>query len=160
MTEQSSPARADLSPPTTSGPTLPSVVPPSGGDTSSATPTRGTVPTSALQPGGGVDLSKVPDFVSALGHDGQVVGYIPKSQLFPPSSPQSTQASPLLPGDTYRAPTAADMAASNAKLIYTVYGPDLTTVVGHMYPGIGFVPLGQAPQDQPATVTTTTVSAP
>jgi hypothetical protein len=47
------------------------------------------------------------------------------------------------------------MAASNAKLIYTVYGPDLTTVVGHMYPGVGFVPLGVTP---PPTSTVTTVA--
>lgn len=160
MTSPGVSAKAPM--PQTSTVNLPSspAAPVGGAGDSSATTTAGSVPSSALQSGGGVDLSKVPAFVSALGQDGQVVGYVPKSQLFPASPNQSVQASPLLPGESYSAPTAADMTASNAKLIYTVYGPDLTTVVGHMYPVVGFVPLSQTPQIRSTTVTTTTVAAP
>lgn len=115
--------------------------------------TVGTIPGSALKAGGGVDLSKVPDFVPALSN-GKVVGYIPKSELFPtqPVAPKSADTgSSQAP---YVAPTAADEAAQNAELVKTVYGPDLVTVVGHMYPGVGFVPLGGTPG--PSTVTTVT----
>jgi len=123
------------------------------GTTKSNTATVGPVPSSALKPGGSVDLSQVPDFVSALSN-GKVVGYIPKSELFPtrPAPKSSGSGSPPSP---YVAPTAADMAAQNAALVQTVYGPDLATVVGHMYPGAGFVPLGATPQ-QSSTVTTVT----
>jgi hypothetical protein len=160
MTSQSSPARASLAQPDANdSPSHPRVLS-SGGNPSSATATAtaGTVPTSAFQADGGVDLSKVPDFISALGKDGQVVGYIPKSQLFPSSPPAPANLStPLSAAGPYRAPTAADMAAQNAKLIYTVYGRDLTTVVGHEYPRVGFVPLGETP---PPPTTPTTWSTP
>ncbi len=45
--------------------------------TATSRPTGGPVPTSAFPPRGTMHLSQVPDFVPALGHDGQVVGYIP-----------------------------------------------------------------------------------
>jgi hypothetical protein len=126
--------------------------------TPTTTVTAGTVPQSAFTPGGGVDLSQVPDFISALGPNGQVVGYIPKSQMFPaPASPSSqANTAPSASSGPTPNPTAADMAASNAKLIYTVYGSDLKTVVGHIYPGVGFVPVGQAPPAASTTVTTIT----
>jgi hypothetical protein len=83
-----------------------------------------------------LDLSEVPDFVPYL-WDGKVVGFIPKAQLFPASPPPSDQSSPV--------PTAADIEQLYEQSILTVYGPDLTTVVGHEYPGAGFVPLGEYP---------------
>jgi hypothetical protein len=115
-------------------------------------PTVGPVPPSAWKSGGGIDLSQVPDFIPALSN-GKVVGYISKSEMFPTQpSPQPSGTNSQAP---YVAPTAADMAAQNAKLVYTVYGPDLVTVVGHDYPGAGFVPLGGTPQPS-STVTTVT----
>jgi hypothetical protein len=115
------------------------------------TPTVGPVPSSAWKPGGGIDLSLVPDFIPLA--DGK--GYIPKSELFPPQSAAPRSADTGSPPAPYVAPTAADMAAQNAALVYTVYGPDLVTVIGHMYPGVGFVPLGGTPQPS-STVTTVT----
>jgi hypothetical protein len=118
------------------------------GAASTQTPTAGPIPNSAWQSDGKIDLSQVPDFVLALGRSGQgVVGYIPKAQLFPTSSaPRNEAASPLTgPFSGPTSPTAADIAALYAQSILTVYGPDLTTVVGHMYPQVGFVPLGETP---------------
>ena len=39
--------------------------------------------------------------------------------------------------------------------VVTVYGPDLRTVVGHLYNNKGFVPLGTNPADVPDLPTTT-----
>jgi hypothetical protein len=115
----------------------------------------GPIPPSAWEPTGGINLAEVPDFVPALS-GGRVVGFIPKGQLFPQSSGQPIyEASPLRPGEKYTAPTEADMTAQNAADIKTVYGSDLTTVVGHMYPGVGYVALGRTPQPS-STVTTVT----
>ena len=123
--------------------------------TGASAPTVGTIPDSAWGPGGQVDLSQVPDFVPALS-DGRVVGYVSKTQLFPSTpvaSPDRSQATTGL--STYHAPTATDQAAANAKLVKTVYASNLTTVVGHMYPGIGFVPDGQTPPAMPSSPPTT-----
>jgi hypothetical protein len=119
--------------------------------TAARTATVGAIPSSAWQ-AGGVDLSQVPDFVPALSH-GRLVGYIPKEQLFPPKRPAPQPRARSAP-PSYVAPTAADMAAQNAALIKTVYASDLVTVVGHMFPGVGFVPVGGTPG--PSTVTTVT----
>jgi hypothetical protein len=89
------------------------------------TPEVGPIPQSAFQPNG-IDLSQVPDFIPTMSN-GKVVGFIPKSQIFPTSSaPQ----------------TPAELDASS---IHAVYGPDLTTIIGYMYPGQVFVPLGETP---------------
>ena len=128
------------------------LVAPATTQTTTRVTTVGPVPGSARQPNGGVDLSQVPDFVPALSN-GRVVGYISKSELFPPQKAASQQSGTNSQAP-YVAPTAADEAAQNAALIKTVYGPDLVTVVGHMYPGVGFVPLGGTPG--PSTVTTVT----
>ena len=114
-------------------------------------PTVVTIPSSAFTPGGGIDLSKVPDFVPAISN-GKIVGYIPKSQLFPPQSTPSQGGTSSSP---YVAPTPANEEAQSAQLVKTVYGADLVTVVGHMYPGVGFVPLGATPEPS-STVTTVT----
>lgn len=123
--------------------------------TGQGAPTVGTIPDSAWGPGGQVDPSQVPDYVPALSN-GHVVGYVSKAQLFPSgpgASPGATQAAGG--PSTYRAPTAADQAAENAKLVKTVYASNLQTVVGHMYPGVGFVPVGQEPPTHPASPPTT-----
>jgi hypothetical protein len=71
------------------------------------------------------DPSRLPEFVETLDRDGNVVGYSRMSDiLVGPSGP---------PGSVVvNEPTP-------------VYGPDLHQIVGHMYPGYGFVPSGEAP---------------
>jgi len=184
-------------------------------------PTVGPVPSDAQLPNGGIDLSKVPDFVPDLNRQSQVVGYSSKQDLFPQSTPtvvvpnavgmtstaafaamkvvglyvtseseksgtvpngnvmsqlpgpgvkvqrgsQVTIISSVGPDGTastsgappYVAPTPGDIAAQNAGLIIPVYARDLKTLVGHMYPDKGFVPLGESPDavpDVPATTLT------
>jgi len=56
---------------------------------------------------------------------------------------------------SYVAPTPEDLAAQNARLIIPVYARDLKTLVGHMYPGKGFVPLGESPDSVPDVPQTT-----
>jgi hypothetical protein len=85
-------------------------------------PTKGAVPPAAWRADGTVDFSLVPDFVSALARDGSIAGYVPRDIAIS-DAPQSGPAA--------------------------VYGDDLVTVVGHMYPGRGFVPLGTDPEQVP-----------
>lgn len=182
-------------------------------------PTVGPIPGDAQLPNGGIDLSKVPDFVPDLSRQGQVVGYSPKQDLFPQSTPtvvvpnvvgmtstaafaamkvvglyatseseksgtvpdgnvmsqvpgpgvkvqrrsQVTIISSVGPDGTpstsgaspYVGPTPGDMTAQNARLIVPVYGRDLKTLVGYMYPGKGFVPLGESPHSVPDLPQTT-----
>lgn len=78
--------------------------------------TRGTVPESARLADGSIDLSQVPDFIPAV--DGnRTVGWIWSADVLPPADEDRAE-------------------------IVTVYADDLTTVVGHMFPDVGFVPLG------------------
>ncbi len=93
-------------------------------------PTKGPMSTNATPPQGGPMFDAfVPDFVAAWNRDGTAIaGYVPKSYLigpFPdlPGSPSSPPQEPPTP----------------------VYGDDLTTLVGHMVAGVGFVPLGASP---------------
>ncbi len=94
--------------------------------------TKGTMPSST---NGTINTKKVPDFISAIGRDGKIVGYIPKAYLLPTPANQPT----------------------NSKVggVAPVYASNLKTVVGHFYPGIGFVPLGQSPASEPCTPVTT-----
>jgi hypothetical protein len=95
----------------------------------SALPTKGPVPNDAIV-NGQTDISKVPDFVAAVGKDGKIVGYVPKADLFP-------------------APTrGAHLGPQTPFEVQPVYAGDLRTLVGHFYPGIGFVPLGVSPSTQ------------
>jgi hypothetical protein len=118
------------------------------------TPTLGSIPESAWAPGGQLNLSNVPDYVATT-WKGRVVGYVPKSQLFPQSSDATSDGRKPTGVSTYRPPTAADQAAPNAALVETVYASDLNTVVGHMYPGVGFVPEGQTGPRTPSSPPTT-----
>jgi len=118
--------------------------------TSAGTPTVGTIPASAIN-SGGMDTSQVPDFVPVIGQNGKVVGYIRKQDLFMQS------AVPAGVGGA-AGPTLQDEQNRAAAATAPVYGPDLTTVVGHMEPNVGFVPLGSSPSQAPATVTPTTIS--
>ncbi len=78
--------------------------------------TRGPVPDSARLPDGSIDLSQVPDFIPAADGD-RNVGWIWSADVLPP------------PGE--------DLVE-----IVTVYADDLTTVIGRMFPSVGFVPIG------------------
>jgi hypothetical protein len=94
-----------------------------GGDTppsSEASPlifSRGPVPDSARRPNGEIDLSQVPDFIPALDGDRQA-GWIWAAAVLPPEGEPRVDIVP-------------------------VYADDLVTVVGHMYPGVGFVGIGE-----------------
>ena len=94
-------------------------------------PTKGRIPEEATPPEGGeTNMALVPDFVGAWGGPtGEtIVGYVPKDLLFNPrSEPGGTPENP---------PQDVPMP---------VYGEDLTTLVGHMVAGVGFVPLGASP---------------
>lgn len=77
-------------------------------------------------PNGQVDPSSAPDFLAVAGRDGGIAGYAHKEDI-------------LTPGE---AP-------------FPVYGENLTTVIGQMVPGTGFVPAGV----DPGTVPTFAVEA-
>jgi hypothetical protein len=94
-------------------------------------PTRGRIPEEATPPEGGeTNMALVPDFVGVWGGPtGEtIVGYVPKDLLFNPRSE---------PGGTLENPPE--------DVPMPVYGEDLTTLVGHMVAGQGFVPLGGSP---------------
>lgn len=80
--------------------------------------TKGPVPSPT---NGHIPSSKVPDFVSVDGHSGTVVGYTPR---------------------TYVAPRPGHRLESG---VAPVYASNLKTLIGHLYPGVGYVPLGTNP---------------
>lgn len=56
-------------------------------------PTFGPIPAEAMVAGSRPDLAKIPDYVSVLGQDGEIAGYVSKADLFPdprlaPTSPE------------------------------------------------------------------------
>jgi hypothetical protein len=94
-------------------------------------PTKGPIPENAAQSqGGAINEALVPDFVSVWGGpDGEtIVGYSPKDLLLNPTT--GAGGTPENPPQELPVP---------------VYGEDLTTLVGNMVPGHGFVPLGASP---------------
>jgi hypothetical protein len=94
-------------------------------------PTVGPIPPSAFRPDGSIDRSQVPDFIPALDRKGDIVGYVARDEVMPKEGLQPPGG--LAPLDKPQ----------------TVYSRDLKTVVGHMYPGRGFVPLGTDSNDVP-----------
>jgi hypothetical protein len=99
---------------------------------STSAASSGSVPDSAWNPDGSPDLSKMPTFISTFGRDGvTIVGFIRATDLF---------------GATSDAPK-------------TVYGKDLVTVVGHVYPGVGFVALSEKVESIP-TIPVRTANTP
>lgn len=93
-------------------------------------PTKGPIPDNASPPQGGPTYGAlVPDFIPALARDGTTIaGYVPKRYLIGPfddlpGTPSSPPQQPPVP----------------------VFADDLATLVGHMVPGVGFVPLGASP---------------
>jgi hypothetical protein len=93
-------------------------------------PTTGPIPPAAYL-ANGIDAALVPDFVPVWDRDGTTVaGYIPKAYILGPTLPTVTSSRP-------------------EGGIAPVYADDLTTLVGHMYPDRGFVPLGVDPNSIP-----------
>jgi hypothetical protein len=83
-----------------------------------AAPNRGPIPEAAFPAEGGpIDRILVPDYIPALGQDGQPVGWVSKELAVPVVDEGNRQ---LIP----------------------VFGDDLRTVVGHMVAGYGFAPIG------------------
>ena len=79
--------------------------------------------------GGPIYSALVPDFIPALARDGTTIaGYVPKRYLVGPLDD--------LPGTPSNPPQQPPEP---------VYAEDLTTLVGRMVPGVGFVPLGASP---------------
>lgn len=66
-----------------------------------------------------------PDYIGVVAN-GKLAGYEPRSYLFPTkrNAPMFNEVAP-------------------------VYARDLHTLVGHEYPGVGFVPLGRPPESEP-----------
>lgn len=78
--------------------------------------TRGPVPDSARLPDGSIDHSQVPDFIPAVDGD-RNVGWIWSADAMPADGEERVE-------------------------VVSVYADDLTTVIGRMFPGVGYVPLG------------------
>ena len=107
-------------------------------------PTKGPIPPDAVPPeGGDMNGDLVPDFVSAWDRDGRTIaGYVPKRYLL--------EGFDIAPGSPSDPPQPAPQP---------VYGEDLTTLVGHMVPEVGFVALGSSATSPGPTVSVMPASA-
>lgn len=104
-------------------------------------PVTGRIPATA-DANGTVDWSKIPEYVSVwTSTEGTIVGYVRKSDLEDPASPSSLTTGVPACG-LYGVP---------------VYNATLQ-VIGHEYPGAGFVRLGAVPNCSGQAATTTTIS--
>jgi hypothetical protein len=95
-------------------------------------PTKGLLTNGAVLPDGTLDLSRAPDFIPASNSDGEIVGYVATKSVF------------------------LDLSDTPVP----VFGDDLRTIVGHMAPGRGFVPLGTSPDTVPLLPVETPAPAP
>jgi hypothetical protein len=87
---------------------------------SSTGPTKGGLPYS---PNATIPYKKIPDYVSVyIGPN--AIGYTPKAYL---NAPSGSTNDPLL------------------GRIMPIFASNLTTLLGHEYPGVGYVPLGDSP---------------
>jgi hypothetical protein len=91
-----------------------------GGFAIAANLTKGPVP---IGPNGALELNHAPNFI-AVTSGGKFVGYVPRAYLIGSS----------------KGPVDEKLGS-----IAPVYRSNLATVVGHMYPGIGYVPDGVNP---------------
>jgi len=91
---------------------------------SSSGPTKGGMPSGY---GPGFAYSKIPDYL-AVSISSNETGYTPKAYIV---SPSGSSNNPL---DGRIAP---------------IYASDLTTLLGHLYPGVGYVRLGTSPWSLP-----------
>jgi hypothetical protein len=87
-------------------------------------PSKGPVPAAVH---GRLPWNLVPDYVSVSGSNEKVVGYAPRADLLLPPS--------------FVGPVPSGFGSTPIP----VYSSNLTTLVGHLYPGIGYVPLGPSP---------------
>lgn len=87
---------------------------------------KGTMPPAG--PNGEINPKAAPDFIAVAVGDRDQVGYVPKQFLLP----EPTTSTELPHGDPW-----------------PVYADDLRTLIGHMIPGKGFVPLGVDPATIP-----------
>jgi hypothetical protein len=87
---------------------------------------KGTMPPAG--PNGEVDPGAAPDFIAVAVGDRDAIGYVQKKFLLP----EPTTSIELPRGDPW-----------------PVYAADLQTLIGHMVPGKGFVPLGVDPATIP-----------
>jgi len=88
-------------------------------------PTKGPIPVAV---NGVLPWNLVPDYISVAGPNGKVVGYAPRSDL-------------LIPPSLVGTPVPKGFGSTPVP----VYASNLTTLVGHMYPGVGYVPLETSP---------------
>jgi hypothetical protein len=87
-------------------------------------PSKGPIPVAVH---GKLPWNLVPDYISVSGPNGKVVGYAPRSDLLLPTS--------------YVGPAPNGFGS----MPIPVYASNLITLVGHLYPGHGYVPLGSSP---------------
>jgi hypothetical protein len=97
-----------------------------------AAATKGPIPASAWV-GNGINYAAVPDYIPATDSTGATRGWVSKKLAIPQGTPDD---SPI-----------------------PVYADDLQTIVGHMYPGIGFVAVGVSPAAVPRKPVTVTEGA-
>jgi hypothetical protein len=90
-------------------------------------PTKGPVPPDAIQ-SGTFNKALIPDFIPAIGRDGQIVGYVARDLAIPDGPPNDA---PI-----------------------PVYADDLSTLVGYMQPGRGFVGVDGSTDGAPVTPVT------
>jgi hypothetical protein len=105
----------------------------------------GRVPKKALSKGH-VNWSDVPEYVAVAGPGGTTIGYVRKDDI-----DGSIATIGPMNGGTYSPVCGTDGVV--------VYDADHVTVIGALYPGIGYVPLGAAP-DCSKYVPATTIDAP
>lgn len=85
---------------------------------------RGAIPAAAFT-AEGLDPALVPDWVPALNREGAVAGYVRKADLLP----------------------RGDRGPASLERPIPVFDADANQMVGHMHPGVGFVPLGRSPAE-------------
>lgn len=105
---------------------------------SEPSPTFGPVPQAVLEKGVPVPRDQLPDYISVVGHEDFVVGYVEAPYGWPVLGSEA---------DFFDRPNAVPVVNSRLEL------------VGHLVMRRGFVPLGANPTDYPA-VTVTTVQLP
>lgn len=93
----------------------------------SVAPSKGPIPEAAWSSSGELDMTLVPDYVSQLGPDGVIVGYVSREAMIDPSG------------------GARDALGRPIAATWPVYGEDLKTLVGYVVPDKGFVPVGVDP---------------
>jgi len=97
-------------------------------------PTAGKFHADAYQADGSLDLRQVPEYVETLDRQGNLVGYVDTDRML---NPDTDPDEPLGGYDLL-----------DERTWDPVLDGDLKTVVGHMVPSYGFLPLGDAPPDR------------